>query len=120
AALGQAERAVLLRASAQYRRARALLGHGDRTVAGEALREAVARADRLGATLISGWARDLGTRAGIAWAEGVPSGPEPVAGLTRREREVLRLVAEGHSNGQIAQYLVISTKHSSLHVSNIL
>ncbi|HLR95754.1 MAG TPA: LuxR C-terminal-related transcriptional regulator, partial [Jiangellaceae bacterium] len=120
AALGQAEGPVHLSAYAQYRRARALLGHGDRTVAGEALREAVARADRLGATLISGWARDLGTRAGIAWAEGVPSGPEPVAGLTRREREVLRLVAEGHSNGQIAEYLVISTKTASVHVSNIL
>jgi DNA-binding NarL/FixJ family response regulator len=34
--------------------------------------------------------------------------------------EVLALVAEGHSNGQIATSLYISPKTASVHVSNIL
>ena len=42
------------------------------------------------------------------------------AGLTRRELEVLRLVAAGRSNGQIAETLFISRKTASVHVSNIL
>jgi DNA-binding CsgD family transcriptional regulator/tetratricopeptide (TPR) repeat protein len=40
--------------------------------------------------------------------------------LTDREREVLALVAEGRSNGQIAGTLYISPKTVSVHVSNIL
>lgn len=40
--------------------------------------------------------------------------------LTPREREVLRLVAAGRSNGQIADELYISVKTASVHVSNIL
>jgi DNA-binding NarL/FixJ family response regulator len=36
------------------------------------------------------------------------------------EREVLRLVADGRSNGQIAEALFISRKTASVHVSNIL
>jgi DNA-binding CsgD family transcriptional regulator/tetratricopeptide (TPR) repeat protein len=40
--------------------------------------------------------------------------------LTDREREVLALVAEGRSNGQIATTLFISPKTASVHVSNIL
>jgi DNA-binding CsgD family transcriptional regulator len=44
----------------------------------------------------------------------------PVAGLTPREIEVLQLVAEGRSNGEIGSALFISTKTASVHVSNIL
>lgn len=40
--------------------------------------------------------------------------------LTPREREILALVAEGRSNGEIAKLLFISTKTVSVHVSNIL
>ena len=41
-------------------------------------------------------------------------------GLTSRELEVLRLVAAGQSNREIAAALVISPKTASVHVSNIL
>ncbi|MGH2895909.1 MAG: helix-turn-helix domain-containing protein, partial [Solirubrobacteraceae bacterium] len=40
--------------------------------------------------------------------------------LTAREAEVLRLVADGRSNSQIAETLFISRKTASVHVSNIL
>ncbi|MFE6777415.1 AAA family ATPase [Streptomyces sp. NPDC057702] len=40
--------------------------------------------------------------------------------LTPRERDVLRLVAVGRSNRQIAEELFISPKTASVHVSNIL
>ena len=61
--------------------------------------------------------RDDGTQGG--------AGPTPVAGelplgLTAREYEVLRLVAAGHSNREIASELFISVKTASVHVSNIL
>jgi DNA-binding NarL/FixJ family response regulator len=39
--------------------------------------------------------------------------------LTEREREVLQLIARGHSNGDIAEQLVISLKTVRNHVSNI-
>ena len=41
-------------------------------------------------------------------------------GLTDRELEVLRLVAAGRSNREIAAELFISPKTASVHVSNIL
>ncbi len=48
---------------------------------------------------------------------GSPAAP---FGLTGRELEVLRLVAAGRSNQQIAAELFISPKTASVHVSNIL
>jgi DNA-binding CsgD family transcriptional regulator len=43
-----------------------------------------------------------------------------VLGLTRREAEVLSLVARGYTNREIADTLVISVKTASVHVSHIL
>jgi DNA-binding NarL/FixJ family response regulator len=40
--------------------------------------------------------------------------------LTAREQEILALVAQGRSNGEIARQLFISVKTVSVHVSNIL
>ncbi|MFG2096478.1 AAA family ATPase [Streptomyces sp. NPDC048612] len=59
-----------------------------------------------------------GTAPGSAAAE--PPAPAESLGLTPREREVLRLVADGRSNRQIADALFISPKTASVHVSNIL
>jgi DNA-binding NarL/FixJ family response regulator len=42
-----------------------------------------------------------------------------IAGLTARERDVLALMAEGHSNGAIAEDLVISERAVEKHVFNI-
>ena len=51
-------------------------------------------------------------------------GPEaassPWSLLTHREREVLKLVAEGHSNRGIAQFLCLSVKTVEKHRSNVM
>jgi DNA-binding CsgD family transcriptional regulator/tetratricopeptide (TPR) repeat protein len=49
-----------------------------------------------------------------------PLGEGRLADLTARELEVLRLVAHGMSDGEIADELVISPKTVSVHVSHIL
>ncbi len=41
-------------------------------------------------------------------------------GLTRRELEVMRLVAAGRTNREIADRLVLSTRTIDMHVRNIL
>jgi DNA-binding CsgD family transcriptional regulator len=46
-------------------------------------------------------------------------GPEPPDGLTRRECEVLALVAEGRSNLQIGEALYISDRTVARHLTNI-
>ena len=45
---------------------------------------------------------------------------DPLERLTPREREVLGLMAEGHSNGAIARQLVVSDAAVGKHVGNIL
>ncbi|MEV2240666.1 response regulator transcription factor [Micromonospora sp. NPDC049891] len=51
-----------------------------------------------------------------------PAGPEapPVASLTEREQEVLRLVAHGYSNREIADLLFLAEGTVKNHVSTIL
>ncbi len=48
-----------------------------------------------------------------------PAGPVPTAGLSSREAEVLRLVAEGLTNPQIAARLFLSPKTVSSHLVSI-
>jgi len=51
-----------------------------------------------------------------------PSAPSPdrLEGLTAREVEVLRLLAQGRSNADIAAELIVSAATAKTHVSNIL
>jgi DNA-binding NarL/FixJ family response regulator len=49
-----------------------------------------------------------------------PSRPDVLSELTPRETEVLRLVAEGLSNGEIAERLVVSDETIKTHVSRVL
>jgi DNA-binding CsgD family transcriptional regulator/tetratricopeptide (TPR) repeat protein len=53
-----------------------------------------------------------------ARAGSAPTGRGP--SLSAREVEVLRLVADGRSNGEIAEHLFITRKTASVHVSHIL
>lgn len=58
--------------------------------------------------------RDLGVRPAPARRRGTPAG-----GLSRREAEVVRLVAEGLSNAEIAQRLVISPRTVTTHLQHV-
>ncbi len=145
-ALGQPySTAVALRRAAEE----ALAG-GDREAAAERLRRGAPLAEQLGAGPLSGEIAALARRARIALAGGPGEagpaeggagvagagvagpgvagageiGPGKIGtdrlGLTGREFEVLRLVAAGRSNREIAAELFISAKTASVHVSNIL
>jgi DNA-binding NarL/FixJ family response regulator len=49
-----------------------------------------------------------------------PHAPETLAQLTDRERQVLSLVAEGLSNGEIARRLIMSPATAKTHVSRVM
>jgi DNA-binding NarL/FixJ family response regulator len=108
---------ALARLQASYGLAHALVVAGDRARAAEHLERLRSDADAIGAGLIRDWADRLEASAGLASAA-VPRGDDTT--LTAREEQVLELVAEGLSNGQIAERLFISRKTVSVHVSAIL
>jgi DNA-binding CsgD family transcriptional regulator len=87
-----------------------------------ALRAALAAFDQLGARPAAALARSRLRELGV---RRVPRGPRPStrshpAGLTAREVDVLRLLAEGRSNQEIAQCLFRSTRTVENHVAAIL
>jgi DNA-binding NarL/FixJ family response regulator len=53
----------------------------------------------------------------LAAAPAAPPDDDP--GLTRREMEILQLVAEGHSNAQLARMLWVTEQTVKFHLSNI-
>ncbi|WP_086832448.1 helix-turn-helix transcriptional regulator, partial [Streptomyces sp. NRRL B-24572] len=113
-------------ARARHRLADALLVEGGRREeAADLLREAHATAVRLGARPLREDVELLAARARLSLApeKQAPAPAEPGEdgfGLTPREQDVLRLVAAGRTNRQIAEELFISPKTASVHVSNIL
>jgi DNA-binding CsgD family transcriptional regulator/tetratricopeptide (TPR) repeat protein len=120
-------------AYALFRQAEALGATGETAAAGVAAREALELARSADAAPLEAEVSALIRRArlsaddpgnGAAPTEPVAPAPQPDAferlGLTPREGEVLRLVADGRSNSQIAETLFISRKTASVHVSNIL
>jgi DNA-binding CsgD family transcriptional regulator len=95
--------------------AEAAAAAGDRALVAEAIEEAGVIAAQLDAQALRDDLDTLARRVGLRRA-----GPSETELLTDREREVLRLVAEGLSNRQIAEELYISPKTASVHVSRIL
>ena len=111
------------RAQIQLRAGVALATAGQRDAALEQLGEAHRTARRLGATPLAAQVaeevaklgesveRQLGRRA---------AADHENAGLSNRELEVMRLVASGRTNREIAGELVLSTRTVDMHVRNIL
>jgi DNA-binding NarL/FixJ family response regulator len=92
------------------------LAESDKPLAISEARAALAAFERLGAVpdadSAAAFLRELGIKG--------RTGPKNLDLLTKRETEVLRLVAQGFSNGEIAERLFISIKTAGHHVSNIL
>ena len=122
-------------AYARYREAEALLRQaGVRADVADTLRAAHDTALRLGAAPLAASIEALARRARVqlqppaatdssvppAVARGKWARPASPAGLSAREIEVLRLVAAGRSNGEIAERLFITRKTAGVHVTHIL
>jgi predicted ATPase/DNA-binding CsgD family transcriptional regulator len=111
------------RAEIQVRAGVALAAVGEREAAVERLTQAYRTANKLGARPLAeeaAWRlvalgehveRRLGRRA---------AGQLERAGLTRRELEVVRLVAVGRTNREIGQELFLSARTAEMHVGNVL
>jgi DNA-binding CsgD family transcriptional regulator len=98
--------------------AHSAIDESEREAATDRLRRALPLAESLGAAPLAAEITGLARRLGVALAD--KTDDEPQFGLTDRECEVLRLVAAGRSNKEIAAELFISPKTASVHVSNIL
>ena len=111
------------RAQTQLRSGIALAAAGERGTATERITDAYRTARKLGSQPLAARAaeelaalgerieRRLGRRAAGRLERG---------GLSRREVEVLRMIAAGHTNREIAQELFLSARTIDMHVSNIL
>jgi DNA-binding CsgD family transcriptional regulator/tetratricopeptide (TPR) repeat protein len=116
-----------LAAYCRWRQAEALVAAGgSRVEASVPLREAHAVAIRVGAKPLAEELERLAERARLDLAP-PDAGPadrkqdmEEILGLTPREAEVLKLIARGYTNREVAEALVISVKTAGVHVSNIL
>ena len=102
-----------------------LLGHVHELAAVRVTLAAVLRStgDPTAARAVADLARDAAQRLGARpLLDELRRSPSPAHAelLTPRETEILALVAEGRSNGEIGKRLFISTKTVSVHVSNIL
>jgi len=111
-------------ARAQARAGQAALANGDRAGATALLTAAAGGADDLRARPLLDEVMVLARSAHLdvtrPGTSSVVEGHLLPMGLTARELEVLRLVASGRSNKQIAEALFISAKTVSTHVSNLL
>jgi DNA-binding CsgD family transcriptional regulator len=106
-------------ARGRWRLAESLAEAGDRDEAQRQWQLAAATADQIGATRLRAALANLGRRARLGTGSRAAAG-SPLAILTSRELEVLRSLAAGRTNREIAAELFISDKTVSVHVSNIL
>jgi DNA-binding CsgD family transcriptional regulator len=104
-----------------FRGASAALADGSHAAAASPLRQAAELAGHLGAKPLARQIRQLARHARIPLGDSsnAQTATAPF-GLTSRELQVLRLVAAGCSNPEIAAELFISRRTASVHVSNIL
>ena len=125
----EARRSAYPSAYARFRLAEALLAdRGDRAEAIEQLRAAHDATVGLGARPLRERIEQLATRARLSLETAIgpdsveADGADPLAAydLTPREVEVLRLVAQGRTNRQIADELFISESTAGVHVSHII
>jgi DNA-binding CsgD family transcriptional regulator/tetratricopeptide (TPR) repeat protein len=107
-------------AYALLRAARAAIAGGHRDDAAARLRTAAELAGQVGARPLLEQIARQARQARIELPVPGPAAAPTRFGLTERETEVLRLVAEGRGNRDIAAELFISPKTASVHVSNIL
>ncbi|MGE3191272.1 MAG: LuxR C-terminal-related transcriptional regulator, partial [Vicinamibacterales bacterium] len=105
------------RARVELARTLAALGRG--AAAADEARRAIEALAPLGASLELARARAAIADATRAFAVTMPAA-DARTGLTRREVEVLRLIAEGLNNQSIAERLFISEHTVHRHVANIL
>jgi DNA-binding NarL/FixJ family response regulator len=61
----------------------------------------------------------LAHSAGRSAVRGAPNSDAAVAELTNRERQILMLAAEGHSNAQLARMLWVTEQTVKFHLSNV-
>jgi DNA-binding CsgD family transcriptional regulator len=103
------------RAHLELRAGVALAAAGDRDAALERLRAAYLTARKLGARPLALEAADQAAALG-----GSVTARDGDAGLTRRELEVVRLIAVGRTNRDVAQELFLSPRTVDMHVRNVL
>jgi DNA-binding NarL/FixJ family response regulator len=111
------------RAQVELRAGVVLAAAGERDVALERLCSAYRASRKLGARPLAAAAAMEVSRLGESVAERLGVRAESDAdgsGLSRREREVLRLVAVGRTNREIAHDLFLSSRTVDMHVRNIL
>ena len=111
------------RAQIELRAGVVLAAAGERDVALERLCGAYRTARKLGARPLAASAAMEVPRLGESVAERLGVRAEADAdgaGLSRREREVLRLVSVGRTNREIARDLFLSPRTVDMHVRNIL
>lgn len=115
-------------------------GYVTKTISGEELAEAIGRiaegdavfSPRLAGFVLDAFAGQPPAHPAGEEAHGAAGGPHPggasrgarvdpeVESLTRREKEVLRLLARGYTYKEIAEELFISVKTVETHASNVL
>jgi DNA-binding NarL/FixJ family response regulator len=110
------------RAQIELRAGVALVAAGERDLGLERFCDAYRAARKLGARPLAATAATHVAELGesVAARIGVRAEADTAGGLSRREREVMRHVAVGRTNREIAHDLFLSQRTVDMHVRNIL
>jgi len=124
---GRVEEASLLASAAAHVREASQIPLSPAERAQLARRMETVRERKLSASIVTGQAVTLDEAVALAHAIGQAAEPVPLNtssagnpdGLSPRELEVLRLVAAGHSNREIADELILSLRTVERHINNL-